>query len=363
TPYKVWVSEIMLQQTQVETVLPYYQKFLKRFKDIRSLARASESEVLSLWSGLGYYQRARNLLKTARLILKNYGGEFPAEEQEILRLPGVGRYTAGALQSIAYHRPVPILDGNVKRVLGRIFLEESQEKLWRLSSELVLQANSEGVDPSDFNQSLMELGALICLPQDPVCPECPVQERCFAYKKGIQNKFPAPKDRKKTVTQSHLLFLIRRNHNGLTEFLLRQISQKAGWFKGMWEFPMVLNDGNGTKSKFLKSLSEVCGQEIKVGQKLGHFSHTITHHRLDISVVSCRDCYETPSFPRKRESREEIPQLDSRFRGNDVKGGVFPQSLNALNSVSNYRWMDKDKMRTLPSSTILRKALALTGKI
>jgi len=187
TPYRVWISEIMLQQTQVKTVVPYYNRFLKQFPDVESLARSSEQNVLKHWAGLGYYSRARNLHRAARDIVGIHG-TFPTEHDEILALPGIGRYTAGAICSIALNQPRPIVDGNIRRVLIRlnaIRRKVSESYFWDLMKRLLPERNI-----SSFNQAMMELGALICLPFQPNCMQCPLKSLCKAWESGIQNNIP-----------------------------------------------------------------------------------------------------------------------------------------------------------------------------
>ena len=178
-PYAIWISEIMLQQTQVNTVVPYYERWMKKFPTVQSLAGASLTEVLKAWEGLGYYRRARNLHETAKTVCEKFGGKFPDSKEELLKLPGIGRYTAGAVSSIAFGNPDPVLDGNVKRVLARILAlrdpvdtGRGEKKLWKTAENWVKESKS----PGDFNQALMELGALVCLPEKPQCGVCPVEK-------------------------------------------------------------------------------------------------------------------------------------------------------------------------------------------
>ena len=196
-PYRVWLSEIMLQQTRVETVIPYYERFLERFPTVSDLAEAPIDDVLARWSGLGYYRRARSLHEAAGQIVREHAGVFPEDSAEALALPGVGRYTAGAILSIAYGRPEPILDGNVIRILSRwlrLGPEIPQSHLWTLAEDLVPEER-----PGDFNQAMMELGATVCTPRSPSCLLCPVQERCEARAEGTPERYPAPKAKEKPV--------------------------------------------------------------------------------------------------------------------------------------------------------------------
>ncbi|MBI4125701.1 MAG: A/G-specific adenine glycosylase [Deltaproteobacteria bacterium] len=243
-PYHVWLSEIMLQQTQVETVLPYYRKFLRAFPMVSALAAAPVEEVVRQWSGLGYYSRARNLHRAAQIVAE--GRRFPQTKAEWLRLPGIGEYTAGAIASIAFGEKVPVVDGNVIRVLTRAFALKGDPKknplkkrLWDLAGRLVPSAR-----PGDFNQALMELGALVCLPKEPKCPICPLRKDCRAYLEGKAARFPTPAPRqpmKKIRLQASLIEKEGR-------FLLAK-RNGARHLQSMWEFPQVSPRRLGLKTK------------------------------------------------------------------------------------------------------------------
>ncbi|MCA9485165.1 MAG: A/G-specific adenine glycosylase, partial [Nitrospina sp.] len=195
-PYAIWISETMLQQTRVETVVPYYERFLERFPRVSDLAEASEDDVFAHWAGLGYYRRASNLHRAARVVHAERAGEIPVEERDLLALPGIGRYTAGALRSIAFGREAPVLDGNVARVLARVFgregeLRTHEVELWELATRLVA-----GSRPADLNQGLMELGAVVCVPRSPRCDACPLDGVCDARRRGLSEAIPTPASRK-----------------------------------------------------------------------------------------------------------------------------------------------------------------------
>lgn len=238
SPYRVWVSEIMLQQTQVKTVLPYFERFMGRFPTVEKLAKAPSEKVLEAWAGLGYYSRARNLHSAAKLIVQ---GGFPETLEGWLELPGVGRYTAGAVLSIAYGQPTAILDGNVERVLSRWLLISRgdsdsvyRERLWNESQRVLDEAVASGVRTSDFNQALMELGAMICTPKKPACLLCPVREFCSASREGRVDEFPNAK--KKTVWKE-----VREARVGILDsrgrVLLRAGDAGAKWRAGLWDLP------------------------------------------------------------------------------------------------------------------------------
>jgi A/G-specific adenine glycosylase len=236
-PYRIWVSEIMLQQTQVVTVIPYFERWMKRFPTVDALAAASQDEVNQLWAGLGYYSRARNLKKGALWVAAyiQENGKFPMKRDEWLQVPGVGDYTAGAICSIAFNQPEPIVDGNVVRVVSRIkanseILDAKRTFIWKIAKSWVNKAHQQGLDPKDFNQAMMELGATVCRPKNPVCAECPVRSAC----KGKKNPqlYPAPK---KKVTKIHLQeskWVLLKNK----KVLLIQ-NQGTRWREGLWDLP------------------------------------------------------------------------------------------------------------------------------
>jgi A/G-specific adenine glycosylase len=253
-PYHVWISEVMLQQTQVETALPYYERFLTALPTIQSLADADEHQVLTLWSGLGYYSRARNLQAAAKIVACEHGGAVPDDYESLRALPGIGPYMAGAIMSIAFNKPFPIVDGNVRRVLSRVYgwTGENAKQLWEAAERLVHQA-----EPRSVNQALMELGATVCSFKSPRCLVCPVNSACVAYKTGTQDQIPVVKKRPETIRV--LLFAVVQQKND--RFLMRKQ-------KGLWEFPMFGELPPGTLTK------------------VGACRHTITHHRLEVNVYT-----------------------------------------------------------------------------
>lgn len=266
TPYRVWIAEIMLQQTQVATVIPFYNRFLARFPDVESLASADLDEVLIYWSGLGYYSRARNLHKGAKIVHQE--GRFPQTREEWLKIPGIGRYTAGAILSIAYNQPEPILDGNVERVLSRVNCiggetAEVNKRLWQTSEEWVKRADREGIEPRNFNQALMELGATLCLPKKPLCLLCPIQENCKAYRLTAIDAYPQKLKRPASVQLREEVFCLV---DGKGRILL----SKRGvgeWREGLWDFPIDLPEG----------LLEEHSAE-KAGEMESR--HVVTHHKI-----------------------------------------------------------------------------------
>lgn len=239
-PYRIWVAEVMLQQTRIAAVMPYYQNFLDRFPNVESLARAPQTEVLKLWSGLGYYSRARNLHAAAKKVVAHHDGKFPRELKAALALPGIGTYTAAAVLSIAYDVPLAVLDGNVARVLARIHAIRGDlraPRTWRVLTETanrLLAKNS----PSDWNQSLMELGEVICTPRSPRCESCPIARACRAYAKNLTNEIPAPR-RKHASVRMKIAAAILLDPRGRTLLVRDPGAHDGVLFSRMWQFPAI----------------------------------------------------------------------------------------------------------------------------
>lgn len=285
-PYNVWISEIMLQQTQIPTALPYYDRWMKRFPTIHDLECAPLDSVLKCWEGLGYYARARNLHQAAQKIVKDFGGKIPSDYQECLKLPGVGRYTAGAILSIAYNKETPVLDGNVTRLLTRLFLirqkvqeRTTQEKLWKISESLIPQGEARS-----FNQALMELGSLVCTPQKPKCLLCPLRTVCKAFEKGIQEALPLQAEKKPLKQIQVAVAIIWRNGK-----LLIQKRPLEGLWGGLWEFAGGKKErGETIQSCLQRELKEELGIKVEVGKKRGRFKHQYTSFKVDLHVFDCQ---------------------------------------------------------------------------
>ncbi|GJL79535.1 MAG: A/G-specific adenine glycosylase [Nitrospinaceae bacterium] len=284
-PYHILVSEFMLQQTQVKTVIPYYQRWLKSFPTADALARAREPRVLKHWEGLGYYSRARNLHRSAKLMMKEFRGKVPGTLDEILKLPGVGRYTAGAVLSIAFDQKMPVLDGNVKRVLSRLFcLKEngsssaSETRLWEVAEKMLPSKRS-----GDFNQALMELGATICLPKKPLCLLCPLNKSCMAKRNGVQEHFPPAKVKSAAKKIEVSAAVIHRN--GKT--YIQQRPQK-GLMGGLWEFPGgKMEKGENPEECLIREIAEELGVQIKIKEKIMTIKHSYTQFRVTLHVFTC----------------------------------------------------------------------------
>lgn len=276
TPYRVWVSEVMLQQTQVGTVIPYFERFMARFPDVASLAAAAEDEVLALWSGLGYYARARNLHRAARVLVEDHGGEFPATRAEIEALPGIGRSTAGAILSLARGERHAILDGNVKRVLARVHAVPGwpgrspvARALWSLA-----EAYTPAADAAAYNQAMMDLGATVCR-RRPDCGRCPVAAGCLARERGQQADFPAPRPRRERPLRRTRMLLIRDARRVL---LLRR--PPNGIWGGLWsppECPPEVDPAGWCRDRL--------GLEIAPGEPWAALEHGFTHFRLQIEPL------------------------------------------------------------------------------
>jgi len=280
-PYIVWLSEIILQQTRVAQGLPYFQKFIAQYPTIHDLAQAGEQEVLKLWQGLGYYSRARNLHYTARDIVKNYNGKFPSTYKELLRLKGVGEYTAAAIASFCYNEPVPVIDGNVYRVLSRLKgietpVNTSEGK--KIFKETALKSIDKK-HPADYNQAIMEFGALQCVPANPSCKSCPLQDECVAYQTGKVNELPVKLPRVKVKKREMHYFIVRYND----QIILQKRQGKDIW-KNLYELPLIeieekrkLNDAD-----FKKLYQQFDIEPAKPPRFLQKIRHKLTHRDLEI---------------------------------------------------------------------------------
>ncbi|AQQ52496.1 A/G-specific adenine glycosylase [Planococcus lenghuensis] len=273
-PYRIWVSEIMLQQTRVDTVIPFYNRFLEKFPTLEALAGAEEQEILKAWEGLGYYSRVRNLQAGVREVSEQYGGTVPDTRKDISALKGVGPYTAGAVLSIAYGVPEHAVDGNVMRVLSRILLIEediAKPKTRKRFEEAVMQLISHE-DPSSFNQGLMELGALICTPTTPKCLLCPVREHCAAFHEGRQNELPVKTKAKKNKSVSFLMAAIRQED----KFLVEQ-RPAQGLLAGMWQFPLLEAKADLLPAEAEEILTAVLKGDVDQAEKVISFKHIFSH--------------------------------------------------------------------------------------
>jgi A/G-specific adenine glycosylase len=319
--YRVWLSEVMLQQTRVATVLPFYDRFLRAFPDVASLAAAPLDRVLKLWEGLGYYRRARDLHRAARVCAAK--GETPMSAAAWRELPGVGAYTAAAVASIVHREPIAAIDGNVRRVLARI--GDVPQRLDRAPGRARIEALArrllDPARPGASNQALMELGAAACLPRNPACGACPVARWCVAHGRGTQARRPVPAPRPAPRVVRAAAGEIRRN--GRLLLVRRPLDGMLG---GLWELPgALLEDNQAPNPALTRYLRTAHAVSIRVGERIGHFDHILTHRRLRVSVYRC----ELLGVPCRRSAK--------------------------------LCWANAADLATLPMSRLTRKALALAG--
>lgn len=305
-PYSVWVSEIMLQQTQVVTVIPYYQRFMASFPTISSLADADEDNVLHHWTGLGYYARARNLHKAAKLIYSKHNGVFPDDIEQVIDLPGIGRSTAGAILSLSLNQHHPILDGNVKRVLARNYLVEGytglakfDKTLWPLSEALTPATNT-----GFYTQAMMDLGATVCTRSKPTCEVCPVKTSCLAMASSQQANFPQKKPKKK-IPEKNTIMVIPRITTATSDSVLMEKRPPTGIWGGLWCFYEVSDKSEITN--LLESLGLQAIAEHGSQQELATFRHTFSHFHLDISPIII-DCTQLKAGTRAQIINQEISE-------------------------------------------------------
>ena len=316
-PYAVWVSEIMLQQTQVATVIPYYERFLARFPTPSDLATADEQEVLRLWEGLGYYRRARSLHRAAQEIVGRFDGRFPEQFDQVHSLPGIGRYTAGAILSIALNQPTPILEGNTIRVHSRMHRVEddinrsaTQKRLWDLASQ--------AVDPDrsgDMNQALMELGSEVCKPRSPGCSHCPVRRHCAMSSAEEVESLPYNATKEKLTAVHEAVVLVRRRG----KLLLRQCQPGERW-AGLWDFPRYAHNPEQVEAQLEKAVLKQTGLNVSSRNTGWSIRHGVTRYRIQLS------CYVA-----------------------DEVSGRLVQRSNSL------RWFDPHELEELPLSVTARK--------
>jgi A/G-specific adenine glycosylase len=322
-PYAIWISESMLQQTRVETVIPYYARFLERFPDVHALASADREEVYKLWEGLGYYSRARNLHDAARMVVEEWQGELKPETEALRALPGVGRYTAGALASIAVDRPEPVVDGNVVRVLTRILGVRSDASLKPVVEHLWDEAGAlaRGPRPGDLNQALMELGATVCTPRSPRCNVCPVRRSCDARRRGDAESLPLKKKKPKPRTaEATAAWLPRRGT------VLAVKRPPEGLLANLWELPGgEVAPGSAPEAELRRHLRERISLEIAHAEHVGEVRHVFTHLRLRLHVYRCSE----------------------------------PRGRVRLSGHPDHRWVGPADFGDLPHAALTRRALAL----
>jgi len=329
-PYRVWVSEIMLQQTQVETVRGYFDRFLTAFPTVNALAEADEQEVLRLWEGLGYYRRARQLHASARQVIDKHDGEFPRSVDQLLALPGIGRYTAGAIASIAFDLPAPILEANTQRLFARLLAWQrptaesaSQKRLWQFA-EAILPTHDVGI----FNQALMELGSLVCKPKQPQCLTCPVHRWCVARRQNLVAAVPVASPKKKFIDVTEYAVVVRkRNH-----VLVRQCGADERW-AGLWDFPRFFPDDQAKPldpSQLAEHLRAAANIDAILEEQLATIKHGVTKYRIALHAYAMSYC-------------------KGRLRGQKGPDGA-PRK---------WKWITTTQLKELPLSTTGRKLAKL----
>jgi A/G-specific adenine glycosylase len=327
-PYRVWISEIMLQQTQVATVGDYFDRFISTFPDVHALAASAESEVMRLWEGLGYYRRARQLHAAAKKIVAEYSGKFPSEREQLQQLPGIGRYTAGAIASIAFDRRAAILEANTIRLLSRLIAfrgnphsQAGQRPLWRVAEEILPQKRV-----AEFNQALMELGSLVCTPSEPKCPACPLSTVCAAFAAALQQEIPPAKPRPVYANLREAAVIVRKNGS----VLVRRCAADERW-AGLWDFPRFAIEADGPLFALKEIAAKVASQtgiECAPGGLLKTMKHGVTRYRITL------DCYQAIY----------------------VSGRVSARKSAAV------RWLPVGELSLLPLSTTGRKIANLIGR-
>ena len=311
-PYCIWVSEVMLQQTQVKKVQEYYQRFVSRFPDVESLAEATLQELLKAWEGLGYYARARNLHKAAQVVVEDLAGEIPADYAAFRELPGVGEYIAAAVQSIAFNRPYAVVDGNVKRVLARLFLidvpinQSASTKIFQEKADLLLDRTAPGI----FNQAMMELGATVCRPQSPTCIVCPVNTVCRAFQTVRQEEFPV-RQKSKPLPEYHMVAGVIHKDG----MILITQRKPEGLLGGLWEFPGGKTQAKETAEQAcVRAIREETNLHVEQTAYLTRVKHAYTHFKIVMDVFHCH------------------------YRSGEV----------VLNEAVDYRWINVDQIDQFP---------------
>jgi len=320
-PYAIWVSEVMLQQTQVKTAVPYFQRFMQLFPTVRRLAQADEQTVLKMWEGLGYYTRGRNLHRAARIVAQTLNGCVPSDWQGIRRLPGVGDYIGAAVLSIAFSKPYAVVDGNVKRVLGRLFLLETPVNApnGHTAFQQIADVLLDRSHPGRHNQAVMELGALVCTPRQPSCRQCPLSRHCKALKIKEVNQYPRRLARKTVGRQVWVAGVVLKKDR-----LLLTRRPDAGLLAGMWEFPGgVVQDGEASALTCALKLKEHVGLDAPAEKHITTILHAYTHFKLTLEIYLCP------------------------FQGGRVR----------LNGPADFRWIRFDQLSQLPLHQAVHKAL------
>lgn len=337
-PYAVWVSEIMLQQTRVEAVIPYFERWMARFPSVQALADASEQDVLNQWEGLGYYSRARNLQKAAKVVVDELDGKLPRSVDGLRKLPGIGRYTAAAIASMAFGLDEPTLDGNLRRVYARLFnveipadSTEGEKILWKIAAENLPKGKA-----GDFNQALMDLGATVCLPKNPRCPLCPLREDCQARKLGLQEARPVLKPKAEVPHVIHAAAVVVAQIANLRYVLLAKRPSR-GLLGGMWEFPNGRVDGDPARG-LPKALKAGYRLNVRAGEALGVVKHAYTHFRVTVHVF-----------------RGEIISAANSTNEHEFLKPIRENSCNLWQGTENLKWIKFSELENYPMGKIDRQ--------
>jgi A/G-specific adenine glycosylase len=359
-PYRIWVSEIMLQQTRVDVVIPYYERFLTRYPDVATLAAAPLEDVLHAWAGLGYYGRARSLHAAARQLVAQHAGRFPADVDRIVSLPGIGRYTAGAIASIAFARPAPIVDGNVARVFARWFGLDAdpdsaavRRQLWDWATQW-----AAGPDPGDANQSLMELGAVLCRKAQPDCDSCPVRADCAARRAGRQHELPRPRLRPAARAVQLEVAIVRRR--GRILFVRRDSGRLL---QEWWELPATHAHG-ASGARLSAALRQRLGIDTTAVQVQGRVRHTILQNRIDAAWFETRAARTLAAARGASEARPSLSTRRAVATPNAARPAGKATTRTAATPLANLdlealevRWIPETVWTELPVATLTRKIL------
>jgi A/G-specific adenine glycosylase len=340
-PYKIWVSEVMLQQTRVDTVIPYYERWMEKFPDLETFVDAEIGGVLRLWEGMGYYRRVHNMQRTAQVLTAQYDGRFPRDVKELQRLPGIGPYTAAAIAAIAFNLPTIALDGNLRRVISRLFdydqdvrSPEGEEYLVECALALMPSGTS-----STFNQALMDLGAMICTPRGPDCETCPVASFCMAYKHGVQDERPLR--RKRDPIPHHIVIAGVLEREGKVLIGQRPNGKLLG---GLWEFPGgKCGKGETLEDCLLREWREELDLQIRAGEVLGEFSHAYTHFRVTVHAMTCHAPKGEPKALEHSQIRWVRPEALGDYPMGKVDREIAKTLLEAKSSRSSGSPDDPDR--------------------
>jgi len=315
-PYKIWLSEVMLQQTKVSTVLPYYEKWIKKFPTIKSLSIAKLDTLLKLWEGLGYYRRCNNFYKSIKIICNHYNGEIPSDKKIFLSLPGVGDYTASAVLSIAFNKPYPVIDGNVRRVVSRIlgikrFTKYNINRINNFLKSIISVKN-----PGEFNQGMIEIGALLCKPLSPLCNKCPLNSYCYSFKRGSPESYPLKVKSKPKPHYNVVVAIIWKNKKFYIQ--KRSLNKMLG---GLWEFPGgKISNTESAESGLMRIVYKECGTSLIISKKAGLIKHAYSHFTL---TLNCFFCKEKNHILKESQNRKWISKKN-------IKDYSFPKANHKL---------------------------------